>query len=588
MDDALLIFAENRAPEREAAETPREERLSRPSAIGPEGLDVACVLARVGEIAYEWDIATDRLCWSGDLDAILGLDGAEVSTGRDLATLLDAQSPGSRYDAVMNAAARDQGTGVAFSVQYCLCAPGQEGARLWLEDSGRWYADEAGRPALAHGVVRVINERHAREERLAFLSRYDELTGQFNRVHLLELLQDALDCANRHRAAGAFFLLAVDNLSEINETYGFAVADEVLSTVARRLKTALRGGDALGRYSGAKLGAVLNNCDEEAMRIAARRLRAAVRDAVVETSAGHVSATLSIGGVSFPRHGRTLHEILAQAQEALDEARGSGTGSYSAYNPSRLREQNRNLNKRLADEIVAALKQDRLTLALQPIVRAGDRVPEFHEALLRLRRPDGGLESAERLIPAAEKLGFIRHVDRRVLDLALSTLEADPQLTLSLNVSAATTEDPEWIAEMVKRMRGIGDLARRIIVEITETTAIHDIATSTHFVAGLRDHGVRVAIDDFGAGYTSFRNLKLLDVDIVKIDGSFIERISEDPVDQIFVRSLIDLARNLGITTVAEWVRDEEDASLLTSFGVDYLQGFIFGQPRLVAPAAQA
>ena len=199
---------------------------------------------------------------------------------------------------------------------------------------------------------------------------------------------------------------------------------------------------------------------------------------------------------------------------------------------------------------------------------------------MRVRRPDGTYEGAGRLIPAAEKLGFVPLVDRRVLDLAIAALEENTGLQLSLNVSAETTGDPDWIASMLARIRSLRNIASRITVEITETAAIRDLDTSIRFVRALREHGCRVAIDDFGAGYTSFRNLRQLDVDMVKIDGSFIRDLSTNEDDQLFVRTMIELAQNYGLATVAEWVETEDAAVLLKEWGVDYLQGQLYGVPE--------
>src|SRR5262249_12698321 len=150
---------------------------------------------------------------------------------------------------------------------------GPRGRRVIIEDSGRWYADGAGRPVRATGVVRVINERHEREQRLLFLSRYDDLTGQLNRGALLATLGEALTAAIKARSSLAFLVLAVDNFQAINEAYGFAVADQIFAAVAQRIRSSLRDGDTLGRFGGNKLGVILRNCREEDMPTAAERFQ---------------------------------------------------------------------------------------------------------------------------------------------------------------------------------------------------------------------------------------------------------------------------------------------------------------------------
>ena len=197
------------------------------------------ILTAVGEVIYEWSIEDDVIRWSSNALEILKVGLlSRIGSGRAFAALLDPANLTSRHDAVLNSTGADGGTGVSYQVQYALLPDGPgEGPRLWIEDIGRWYAGESGRPARAHGVLRVINERYEREQRLAFLSRYDELTGHFNRPHLLAKLGEALLSAKRFRNSIAFMIIAVDNFRAINEAYGFDIADQVFAAKARRINT---------------------------------------------------------------------------------------------------------------------------------------------------------------------------------------------------------------------------------------------------------------------------------------------------------------------------------------------------------------
>jgi EAL domain-containing protein (putative c-di-GMP-specific phosphodiesterase class I) len=171
------------------------------------------------------------------------------------------------------------------------------------------------------------------------------------------------------------------------------------------------------------------------------------------------------------------------------------------------------------------------------------------------------------------------------LELAVELLRSMPKIKLALNVSAATATDPQWLEGLEAFMRKDQGLAKRMTIEITETAAISDLEETAKFVAALKRLGCRVALDDFGAGYTSFRNLRLLGVDMVKIDGSFIQNLGSQAEDELFVRTLIELAKSFGITTVGEWVGDEKTAKLLENAGVAYMQGYFFGAPELAKPA---
>jgi EAL domain-containing protein (putative c-di-GMP-specific phosphodiesterase class I) len=178
----------------------------------------------------------------------------------------------------------------------------------------------------------------------------------------------------------------------------------------------------------------------------------------------------------------------------------------------------------------------------------------------------------------------VRLLDHRVLELVVNELVAAPALQASVNVSPASTTDPDWWAGLGSLLRTHSGVSERLIVEITESAAIHDIDETRGFVARVKDLGCRIAIDDFGAGYTSFRNLRKLGVDIVKIDGAFVENLMRSEDDRAFVRTLIDLARRLGLATVAEWVQDERTARTLEAWGCEYLQGALIGLASLERP----
>ena len=541
-------------------------------------LDASQILASIGEVAYDWRVDTDILLWSANAAEVLLIhDLAAISSGRGYAQHLEAENTQARFDVVMQSEKRDDGHGVAYQIQYGIRPDPKSETRLWVEDTGRWFAGPAGRPVRAHGVIRVINERYEHERRLTFLARCDGLTGELNRHCLTEVLEETLDEALRFRSSCGFLLVAIDNLARVNESYGFDIADQVIGAVAKRLHSRMRGKDTLGRYSGNKFGVVLRDCTPDDMAIAAERLLGGVRDEMVPTSAGPIAVTVTIGGVTAPRHARSVSEILARAQESLDTAKARRRGSFQAYRPNIEREAIRRENVRATDEIVAALNERRIFLAYETVASATDRRPAFYECLMRIRRTDGSLIAANDIIPVAERLGLVRLLDFRVLELVVDEMVATPTLQTSFNVSPASTTDPDWWAGLGSLLRTHAGVAERLTVEITESAAIHDIDETRGFVARVKDLGCRIAIDDFGAGYTSFRNLRKLGVDIVKIDGAFVQHITRSEDDRAFVRTLIDLSRRLKLKTVAEWVQDEAAAQTLQAWGCDYLQGAFVG-----------
>jgi diguanylate cyclase (GGDEF)-like protein len=549
-----------------------------------DGIDCAEILRSAGEAAYEWRIESDRLIWSESAPAMFGLrDGGPIASGRGFANLLDPANTRTRFDAIFHSQEADSGNGVVYQVQYAL-RMGQRSPRLWVEDTGRWFADKDGKPFRAHGLVRIINDRYEHEQQLAYLSRFDALTGEINRGHLTEQLEQTLQESVRAQVSCGFLLLAIDNLARINEAYGYDVADEVIGCIARRLRGRMRAEDCLGRFSGNKFGIILRNCTPEEIGTAAERFLSCIRDDVVVTSAGSISVTGTIGGVVAPRHADNVHEVLSRAQEILDRAKEKRPGSFLAYAPNVEREAVRRNNILATDQIVTALNERRILLAYEPVADAQSRQIVFHECLLRIRRADGTLIPALDIIPVAERLGLVRLLDQRVLELAIEEMAAHPDLHASLNVSASSTMDPDWWSRLEAMLHLHEHVAERLIVEITETAAIHDIDNARGFVARVKDLGARIAIDDFGAGYSSFRNLRKLGVDMIKIDGAFVEKLVRSEDDRTFVRTMIDLARGLKLKTVAEWVQDERTAVILADWGCDYLQGEHIGRATLERP----
>jgi EAL domain-containing protein (putative c-di-GMP-specific phosphodiesterase class I) len=227
--------------------------------------------------------------------------------------------------------------------------------------------------------------------------------------------------------------------------------------------------------------------------------------------------------------------------------------------------------------MVAALETNHLRLFFQPVVDLKSREPKFHEALLRLERANGTFSPATDFIELCEQLGLIRLVDKYTLGKTLDTLEATPSARVSLNVSGETVGDSEWLSKLAAAVSRRSDIAGRLIVEITETAVIRNIEEAAHFVATIHDLGCLVAIDDFGAGFSSFRHLRTLDVDMVKIAGEFIQNLPRSTDDQAFVKALTELARNFDIEVVAEWVQDEDTAAVLATYGVDMIQGTLTG-----------
>ena len=545
-----------------------------------EGLDLVGILSEIEETAYVWDLKSDRIDWESNAPLILGLTSeSRIATGHAFQQLIAAEHSGRRSDA-FNVKAPDSVRGVPYRIHYRFRPAGLRGdISIWIEEHGRWWPDASGAPSRARGVLRIINDHYFEEQRQLYRSDLDELTGQLNRIRLTEALSEVLERSQKTGQPCAFLVVAVNNLAVINETFGYDIGDEIISAAARQIKGRLRGGDVLGRYSSNKFGIVLQDCGGGAMRIAAERFMKCVRDATIKTSVCQLTATLSIGGVVLPDQAQTVQNALNFAMQALDRAKSKRFDCFMAYEPSSTSENTRRKSIEVADEVIEALDENRMRLVLQPMVGAKSGKAEIYECLLRMERPDGSIVSAGEFIPIAEQLGLSRLIDRRTLELSVALLKRHKCLTLSVNVSGLTASDHEWLVALQRLTGGRRDLTNRMIIEITETAAIEDLDQSINFVDTLKELGCRVAIDDFGAGYTSFKNLKLLNVDMVKIDGAFVKNLADDTSDQIFIKTMVELAQTFGMETVAEWVGDQRSVDMLRDMGITYLQGFYYGLP---------
>ncbi|MBY0610651.1 MAG: EAL domain-containing protein [Beijerinckiaceae bacterium] len=582
-------------------------------AVAP-ALDVASILGALGEVVYRWDIDTDRLVWGGDIERLLVVH-RPLTTGSSFQRMVSERGGPIRYDEMLRHASQDTmprlsnestgglladgapslesgGRGMAYRFSYRIAlAPGRA---VTVEESGR-YLGGAGQPRLAYGVLRVIEAPVALEvasleaaggrllSREALASRLDAvLQAGSKRV---VRAKDGTPLPARPRARGAsstgFLLAGLSDLGHLNRTYGFDVADEVIALVAERLRGALRLGDEIGRYSGNKLGIILTDCTDERLSQAAERFLSVIRDHEFGTRHGSIKTSIKLGAVLAAHATPSASEMMQNAEDALAEAKKHPQSSFVCFAADQRREEQRRVNQRTSDDLIAALNDRRVMLAYQPIACARSRTVRYHEGLVRMQGLDGCVRGAAQIVPPAERVGLLKHIDMRVIQLAVAELARSRTSVLSINVDGPSMIDGEWLQMLAGTLLSHRIEAGRLIIEITETAMIEDFAATSEVIRQMHGMGVRVALDDFGAGHTSFRTLRNIPIDIVKIDGVFMHDLAGSKDDRFFVKTLIDLARHLEMKTVAEWVRDEETADILTDLGIDYLQGDFIGEALL-------
>src|SRR5579859_849204 len=536
-------------------------------------------LEAAGDLAYVWDLGSDALDWHGAIRARLGdSHAASIATGRGFAERIHPEDR-ARREGRLEAAAT---SGDGYECEYRLRDDG--GTTIWVQERGRAERDGDDAPLRLLGVLRLVTDRKLEEQRLERLANYDELTGHFNRTRLREALTQAVASSLRSGLPGAYLAIGIDKLGTINDAFGYEIADQVIIEIGQRLDRQFRESDVIGRVGGDRFGVVLTNCAPENVVTVAEKILELIGHSQITTDIGPIYATVSIGSVSFPEQGKTGFDLMTRAETALAEAKRAGRDCFVPYRIAEAQQRQQRTDIALGERVQRALKENRLVFAYQPVVDSDSGAVAYHECLLRMVAEDGGIVSAAAFVPVIEQLGFIRLIDRFVLERAVSEASQHPECSLAFNISGLTATDHAWLRLLVSLLRDRPEVARQLIVEITETAALHDIQESARFVGTLRELGCRVALDDFGAGFTSFRYMQALDVDIVKIDGSFVRNLAESYDNQIFLRHLVGLADAFGLITVAECVESARDATILRQEGVRFLQGYYYGRPTLEQP----
>lgn len=540
-------------------------------------------LLAAGDVAYEWDLRTDRLRWHGNPASLARLgDLINISSGSTLSARMTAD------DLML----RQQALEAHFSTKEPLdCEYGLrrgDGQFSWVHDRGA-AEFEQGRPIRIAGVLRLIDERKAREMKVGMSASYDLISGQRSAETLQDLLGNKISTALRSKMSGAFLYAGIDHMSEVNMRYGQQVADRVLFEVGERLQRALRGGDVMGRIHGDRFGIVLSNCTATEMSMAADRFLRIVRDQPFRLpEIGDLRMTVSIGGCNFPDYVRTVPDAINLAEDGMRRAKATGRDRFVAHQPT----EDERLAMKRADEvgqvIINAVRSDNLLFAFQPICDAQTCQPVFYESLLRVRRSDGTLAGAGEFVPDVERGGRMMVLDQRILEMAVEELRAHPGVRLAINISGLTACEPDWVRRAEALLRYAPEIAQRLTVEITETAVLRNITECARTIDAAKDLGCMVALDDFGVANITYRELRALAVNLVKIDAMLVRGLHNNPVNHGAIQQLIRIANDYNVQTVAEGIEDIRELQLLQQMGVRYVQGYLLGQPNVERPWLQA
>ena len=533
----------------------------------------AALVERLPAIVYEAEPGAEGM-WlyvSGFVETLLGYTPEEWMA--DPALWARSLHEDDR-DAVL--AAEDRLTaGERIAVEYRMYA--RDGSVVWVRDESARVLDEQGR-LLVEGLLTDITERKGAEDRLQHLADHDALTDLLNRRRFLEELELEIAATRRGMRSSAAIVLDVDGFKFVNDSLGHQAGDELIRTVARTLAGRLRASDAIARLGGDEFAVLLRGADADVADAVAGELIGTLRGLELEAGEKTIRVTASAG--IAPLEGdaeRSAEAVLAEADMAMYEAKHAGRDRVVRFTEalSSELERGRSWVARLRD----ALEHDRFELLAQPVLGLRSREIELHELLLRLRDEDGELCGPETFMGVAERFDLVEAIDRWVLRRALALLRepAGEGLCLAVNVSARSI-GPGVIELLEQEIDG--HAPPQLILEVTEAAAIADLQQARAFAEALERLGLRMSLDDFGAGLGSFSSLRALPVDYLKIDGQFVGGLAGNPVDREIVKAIVALARAAGRRTVAEFVSDQDTLELLTALGVDLAQGFHVGRPR--------
>ena len=460
----------------------------------------------------------------------------------------------------------------------------KDGATRWLRWTASRIEGDRGDRERVFAIIEDVSDSRRLADEMKYQASHDTLTGLVNRREIEQRLRRGIESAHRCQREHAFLFVDLDQFKLINDTCGHVAGDQLLRQIAGVLMLHMRGNDWMGRLGGDEFAVLLENTGiEEALRIA-ERLRRALSASTFPWEGRRFNVTCSIGIAQVTADPMEVGDVLRAADRACYQAKEDGRNCIRVYQESDQAMSRRRDDLAWVAEIRQAIVDGRIVLYAQRIEALNGCEELRYEVLVRLIDANGAVFTPESFLPAAERFGEAISIDRLVISMALRQLEDHPEhlrmLDLChLNVSAQSIANPDFRNHVVNLLDSSRVPAAKLCFELTETAAIGNITRAREFIDEMRARGCRIALDDFGSGMSSFAYLKNLAVDVLKIDGVFVRDLANNEVDPVLVKSMCEVARSLGKTTVAEWVEDRALLERLRALGVDQAQGYAIHQP---------
>lgn len=460
----------------------------------------------------------------------------------------------------------------------------RDGSHMWVLENSFLVEDPGHHETVNVGTLVDITERKRLERELEEMAYRDPLTGVANRRLLREQVEQELSRLDREGTRGALLFVDLSRFKRVNDTLGHEAGDQVLAQVARRLIATVRGSDVVGRIGGDEFAVfLLEPGDPDSAVNVARRAVEECFGRPFEAGARRIHLGASVGVALYPDHGASFDELLSRSDQAMYRARRESPGMAVQLYAGPAGAPSDELARE--DELRRALDREELELRYQPVWALPGREVAGVEALVRWRHPERGVLRPAEFLPLAKRVGLIAEIDRRVFRNVTSQLRrwgTNAPGWVGVNVSAAFLHDP-GVREFLEDLFGdSGADPSRLVVEITEQTAMRDPERVREVLTSLRSRGARVAIDDFGTGHSALAYLQQFPTDLIKVDMLFVRGLGESPEADGLVQGIRALADGLGVPVVAEGVEEQRQLDRLTALACDYAQGFHLGRPATV------